>query len=86
MPWFTVFDITMVKQIDELPTDNRNRKSHHHLHKDVRYSITQEPHKEQVSKDEDKLAEPTEIVDKEDIQKFVDEQKTQGWGYTKENE
>ena len=39
MPMFTVFELEIVKQFDELPTNGNNRKGHHHLHKDVRYSI-----------------------------------------------
>ena len=32
MPWFTTFEIEVVKEVDELPTDNANRKRHHHTH------------------------------------------------------
>ena len=65
MPWFTVFDITVVRQIDELPTDERNRKSHHHLHKDVRYSINKDPIKNQEEPEE--VIEATEINEVEII-------------------
>lgn len=39
MPWFTVFEIEVVKQIDELPTAGYNRQGHHHLHRDGRYKV-----------------------------------------------
>lgn len=39
MPWFTAFDINVVKQIDELPTQGQNRQGHHHLHENMRYSV-----------------------------------------------
>ena len=65
MPWFTVFDITVVRQIDELPIDERNRKSHHHLHKDVRYSINKDPIKNQEEPEE--VIEATEINEVEII-------------------
>ena len=47
MPWFTVFDISVVRLNDELPTDGHNRKSHHHLHNDMRYTVKKD---EPVSK------------------------------------
>ena len=39
MPLFSVFDIEIVRQIDELPTDGYNRNSHHHFHKNMRYDV-----------------------------------------------
>lgn len=39
MPMFTVFDLEVVKLDDELPTEGFNRKTHHHLHKDMRYTV-----------------------------------------------
>ena len=39
MPMFQVFEVEVVRQYDSLPTDGYNRKSHHHLHKDMRYSL-----------------------------------------------
>lgn len=39
MPMFTVFDLDVVRLDDELPTEGYNRKTHHHLHKDMRYSV-----------------------------------------------
>ena len=42
MPWFTTFEIEVVREVDELPTDNSNRKRHHHQHKDIRYSVTED--------------------------------------------
>ena len=42
MPWFTTFSIEIVQEVDELPTDNSNRKRHHHPHKDIRYAVNQD--------------------------------------------
>ena len=50
MPWFTVFDLTVVKLDDELPTEGYNRKNSHHLHKNMRYSIKKEEPKQAEDK------------------------------------
>lgn len=39
MPWFSVFDLSVVKLDDELPTKGYHRTSHHHLHDNMRYSV-----------------------------------------------
>ena len=49
MPMFTVFELEVVRQFDELPTEGYNRKGHHHLHKNVRYSINTEVESDTVS-------------------------------------
>ena len=39
MPWFSVFDLNILKLEDELPTKGHHRSSHHHLHEHMRYSV-----------------------------------------------
>ena len=39
MPMFVVFDISIIKEEDEIAV-GWNRESHHHVHKDGRYKVT----------------------------------------------